>query len=79
MEKNTAPISQKNPPRTPRKESQKPDYRLRWWDQTDLTKTFAKEKRREEKKEAERVKNELRRREVEERFRWLRQDGARQN
>ena len=69
MEKNTAPVSQQNPPHTPQKEHKKNEYKLRWWDQKDLTKTFAKEKRREERKEAERLRNEMLRREVEERFR----------
>ena len=78
MGKTTAPVSQQNPPHTPRKECKKKNYELRWWDQKDLRTTFAKEMRREERKEAERRRNDRRRREVEERLQWLRQDATRQ-
>ena len=61
-----APISLKNPPKTPRKESRKQDYRLGWWNQSDLSIVFEVERRREQLREAEKALYERWRREAEE-------------
>ena len=67
-----APTSLENPPKTPRKEARNKDYRLSWSNQTNLSKTFEAERRKQQLREAEKIIYARRRREVEERFLWLR-------